>query len=111
MLKTILRNLISNAIKFSNENGKITISAIKKGRFIEVLVQDNGVGMEPEIVKNLFNLAVNNSRLGTSGEKGTGLGLILVKEFVEKHGGEIYVNSEVGKGSVFSFTLQNNKAD
>lgn len=111
MLKTILRNLISNAIKFSNENGTIAISTNFKGKFIEVLVRDTGVGMSPEIVKNLFSLESNNSTPGTSGEKGTGLGLILVKEFVEKHGGEIWVSSEVGKGSVFGFTLQKKQDD
>jgi signal transduction histidine kinase len=105
MLKTILRNLISNAIKFSNENGGIIITANVKGKFIKVSVQDNGVGMDPEIIRSQFNLESNKSMPGTSGEKGTGLGLILVKEFVGKNGGEIWVKCEPGKGSIFSFTL------
>ncbi len=105
MLNAIFRNLISNAIKFSNENEKISISSNLKDNFIELSVKDNGVGMEPNVVKNLFNLESNVSKPGTCGEKGTGLGLILVKEFVEKQGGKIWLESEVGEGSVFSFTL------
>jgi signal transduction histidine kinase len=105
MLKTILRNLISNAIKFSNANGEITIFTKINDNFIELSVRDNGVGIAPNALKNLFYLESNISTPGTSGEKGTGLGLILVKDFVEKNGGEIWVESEVQRGSIFSFTL------
>ncbi|MCF8380781.1 MAG: tetratricopeptide repeat protein [Bacteroidales bacterium] len=105
MLKTIIRNLISNAIKFSNENKKVIISSDVKNKLIEISVKDYGVGMEPKLVDSLFSIETNTKKPGTSGERGTGLGLILVKEFVEKHGGDIKVKSEVGQGSVFSFTL------
>lgn len=111
MLKTIFRNLISNAIKFSNEKGSVIISTNRKGKFIEVLVRDNGVGMEPDILNSLFGIETNTCSVGTSGEKGTGLGLILVKEFVEKHGGKIWVKSKAGEGSVFGFTLPGKQLD
>jgi PAS domain S-box-containing protein len=109
MIKTILRNLISNAIKFTNRNGKIDVSALQNAKFIEIAVSDNGVGMDEETQNKLFRLESNESRLGTANEKGTGLGLVLCKDFVEKHGGEIWVESKLGKGSVFEFKLPKNK--
>lgn len=108
MLKTILRNLLSNAIKFSNPNGEIIISSNKDGEFIEISVQDFGIGIEPEIIPHLFEFNSNISRAGTLGETGTGLGLTLAKEFVEKHGGKIWVESKAGVGSVFKFTISVN---
>jgi len=105
MIQTILRNLISNAIKFTNSNGKITMYSMKIDNFIEIVVSDNGVGMNEETSTKLFSLETNESTIGTANEKGTGLGLILCKEFVEKHGGKIWVESELGKGSAFKFTL------
>ena len=105
MLKTILRNLISNAIKFTNKNGKIDVYTSQNAEFIEIAVSDNGVGMDEATQNKLFRLESNESTLGTANEKGTGLGLILCKEFVEKHGGEIWVESQLGKGSVFKFKL------
>jgi signal transduction histidine kinase/Tfp pilus assembly protein PilF len=105
MLKTILRNLFSNAIKFSSPGGKIIISSLVQDGFTQVSVKDYGVGIDSAIIPQLFDLASNNSTSGTLGESGTGLGLILVKEFVEKHGGTIWVESEVSVGSVFNFTL------
>jgi len=105
MLKTILRNLLSNAIKFTDTGGKIEVYAIKKQDYIEITVSDNGVGMDAETSSKLFNLETNVTKKGTAGEKGTGLGLILCKEFVEKHGGKIWCESEAGKGSTFKFTL------
>lgn len=105
MLKTILRNLISNAIKFTNPNGKIDIYALQKDNYIEISVSDNGVGMNEETQNKLFNMDTNETTPGTAEEKGSGLGLVLCKEFVEKHGGKIWVESELGKGSVFKFTL------
>jgi PAS domain S-box-containing protein len=105
MLSTILRNLISNAIKFTNSGGKIDISAVSKQDHIEISVTDNGVGINEENQKKLFGADVNFTLLGTESESGTGLGLMLCKEFVEKHGGRIWVESEVGKGSKFAFTL------
>ena len=108
MFKTIIRNLLSNAIKFSNPNGEIIISSNKKGEFIEISVQDFGIGIEPEIIPHLFEFNSNISRPGTMGETGTGLGLNLVKEFVEKHGGKIWVESKTREGSAFIFTFPAN---
>ena len=107
MLTTIFRNLLSNAIKFTPNNGRITISSrvSSQDNFIELSVSDTGVGISEENINRLFKLDTGNSTLGTNNEKGTGLGLILVKEFVEKHGGKIWVESEEGKGSKFIFTM------
>jgi PAS domain S-box-containing protein len=105
MIATILRNLISNAIKFTNTGGDIVISAEqKKGEFL-VTVSDNGVGVKHEDIEKLCRIDGNYTTSGTQNEEGTGLGLILCKEFVGKHGGEIQVESEVGKGSKFSFSI------
>ena len=105
MLKTIIRNLISNAIKFTNTDGQILVTASKKGKFIEIAVSDNGVGMDEGIRNKLFRQETHQTTLGTAGENGSGLGLMLCKEFVEKQGGEIWVQSVLGKGSVFRFSL------
>jgi signal transduction histidine kinase len=105
MLKTILRNLISNAIKYSEENNRIIIESKVVTKFIEIAVIDQGIGMSPEGLRSLFEFESNSSTPGTAGEKGTGLGLLLVKEFVEKHGGQIRAASTEGKGSTFSFTI------
>jgi len=109
MLKTILRNLISNAIKFTNLNGEVSINALKKNNYVEIAISDNGTGMNEETQNKLFNLDTNETTQGTAEEKGSGLGLILCKEFVEKHAGKIWVESELGKGSVFKFTLPVNQ--
>ena len=105
MTETIFRNLISNAIKFSSENGEVKISAKDKNEFFELTVSDNGIGMSPDDISKLFRIDVNNSQIGHSKEKGTGLGLILCKEFVERHGGKIWVESAEDQGSNFYFTL------
>lgn len=105
MISTVLRNLISNAIKFTKQDGEIRISAEKKSKEIHVYISDNGVGIKEKRLKNLFRIDENESTSGTNNEKGTGLGLILCKEFVEKHGGKIWVESEEGKGSTFYFSL------
>ena len=105
MLKTILRNLISNAIKFTNANGEISIYASQNQNNIEITVSDNGIGMSEEAQNNLFKFDKNAIFHGTGNEKGSGLGLILCKEFVEKHGGKIWIESEPGKGSTFKFSL------
>jgi PAS domain S-box-containing protein len=105
MLSTILRNLISNALKFTFANGKIDISTTENENEVIVEVADNGKGMSEEILKKLFRIDENISSMGTENEKGTGLGLILCKEFVEKHGGRIWVKSEEGKGSSFYFSI------
>jgi len=105
MLKTVLRNLVSNALKFTNPGGRIEIIAEKTQLNILISVSDTGIGIKPEIVKNMFNITQMHSTVGTADEKGSGLGLVLCKEFVEKHGGKIWVESEVGKGSTFKFTF------
>jgi signal transduction histidine kinase len=105
MLKTILRNLLSNAIKFTRENGSISIISSLTSDYVEVCVSDSGVGIPEEKIPLLFNIATNISTRGTSQETGTGLGLILCKEFVEKHNGKIWVETKVGIGSQFKFTL------
>jgi len=105
MVKTILRNLISNAIKFTNINGEIIVNATELKQFVEVEVKDNGIGISAENQKKLFQIDTFHSTPGTHDEKGTGLGLLLCKEFVELHGGNILIDSEAGKGSIFSFTL------
>jgi PAS domain S-box-containing protein len=108
MLNIIIRNLVSNAVKFTNQGGKIEVNAVKTDDLIVVTVTDNGVGIEPENIEKLFKIESEISTHGTASEKGTGLGLILCREFVEKHGGNIKVESSVGKGSVFSFTIPEN---
>ena len=105
MLKTVLRNLISNAIKYTNCEGTIDITANKSPSEITISVSDNGVGIAPQNLSKLFDMAQKHTTSGTSGEKGTGLGILLCKEFVEKHGGRIWVESELGQGSTFKFTL------
>jgi signal transduction histidine kinase/tetratricopeptide (TPR) repeat protein len=107
MLTSILRNLVSNAIKFTPEGGKIDITAVNQGRMIEISVTDCGVGMNADNINKLFRLDTHFSERGTNNEAGSGLGLILVKEFVEKNQGKISVWSEPGKGSTFTFTIPN----
>ncbi|MGB9851507.1 MAG: ATP-binding protein [Candidatus Kapaibacteriota bacterium] len=104
-ITTVLRNLISNAIKFTQPNGKIVVSATSKNNFAEVCVEDTGVGMSKETMEKLFRIDVHHTSLGTANEKGTGLGLIVCKEFVEANGGQIWVESKEGKGSKFYFTI------
>jgi two-component system, sensor histidine kinase and response regulator len=103
MVHLVLRNLISNAIKFTPENGRIAITVQEKRSFIEVCIVDNGVGMNQETLDKLFNEYYTSK--GTSNESGTGLGLILCKEFLAKNGGQMTVESQEGKGSTFTFTL------
>jgi PAS domain S-box-containing protein len=105
MLNTVIRNLITNAIKFTNVNGTISIGAKLKDDLAEIYVIDNGVGMDRKQIANLFRLEVSHSTTGTYNEVGTGLGLLLCKEFVEKNGGTIWVESEPGKGTNFSFSI------
>lgn len=106
MINTVLRNLLTNAIKFTNAGGDITVSSAEKDGYVEVSIKDTGVGMSEEETSRLFRVDYNFSKNGTDGETGTGLGLILCKEFVVKNGGKIWVESLAGKGSKFSFTLR-----
>lgn len=109
MLNTILRNLLSNAVKFTHPGGKITVRAQLKHHLLKLSVTDNGIGISKEARENLFRIDMTCTTRGTENEKGSGLGLILCKEFVEKHGGQIWVESEVGRGSIFSFTIPQNE--
>lgn len=110
MLRTIMRNLLSNAIKFTGEGGEIKIYAKDNSDHIVISVSDNGVGIPPDDMTKLFNISEVYTTKGTAQEKGTGLGLFLCKDFVEKHGGKIWAKSEVGKGSTFLFTLPKSTA-
>jgi signal transduction histidine kinase len=105
MLNTILRNLFSNAIKFTNPGGGMVISAERTTDELVISVTDNGVGISQESIDKLFRIEETHSTLGTLKEKGTGLGLLLCKEFVEKHEGRIWVESEPDKGSTFRFSI------
>lgn len=108
MLSSIFLNLIGNAIKFTNNGGKITVSTEDSGNFIQVCISDNGIGMGEESVKKLFTPGATFTTLGTAKEKGTGLGLMLCKEFVKFHEGSIWAKSVIGKGTCFYFTLSKN---
>ena len=109
MVSMIFRNLISNAIKFTPDNGEISINAkltsYDNAQYAEITIKDNGIGIPKKMQPHLFSIGKITSTKGTKNEKGTGLGLILCKEFVEKHGGEIWVVSDVDKGSEFKFTI------
>jgi PAS domain S-box-containing protein len=107
LLTTIIRNLCSNALKFTPAGGTVEIGATDTDKhFLQIFVKDSGIGMSEDLLSDLFKIDKNTKRLGTSGEPSAGLGLILCKEFVEKHGGKIWAESEEGKGSVFKFTLR-----
>lgn len=105
MLATVIRNLLSNAIKFSRSGEKVWVSANYTPEWVQISVGDTGIGMSQQEIQKIFNLDTKYSRTGTAGEQGAGIGLLLCKEFVEKHGGEIWVESEVSVGSSFIFTL------
>lgn len=102
---TVIRNLISNAIKFTPTGGTITLSATKSNEEALISIADTGVGMSKEVIDKIFRIDAKHSTKGTADEKGTGLGLVLCKDFVEKNNGSIGVQSEEGKGSTFYFTL------
>ncbi len=106
MANTILYNLVSNSIKFTGEGGQITVGTSLEDEFLCISVQDTGIGIPAEITPMLFKVAGNVSRKGTNNEAGTGLGLVICKEFVEKMGGKIWLESEEGVGTTFYFTLR-----
>lgn len=111
MVNTVLRNLLSNALKFTPTGGRVELALLRQESRIIVAVKDSGVGIpETDLVK-LFRLDVKYSNVGTAGERGTGLGLILCKDLIEKNGGTIGVESEVGKGTTFRFTLPTDNAE
>lgn len=105
MVSTIVRNLLSNAVKYTKEGGKIEIKSSGDDKSVYITVKDNGIGMNSEDMKKLFRIDLHYKTLGTYDEKGTGLGLILCKEFADKNGGEISVNSSLGKGSAFTISF------
>lgn len=105
MVSTVVRNLITNAIKFTPMWGSIKVTVIDEADQVRISVQDTGIGISNKNLQRLFNLTEYFSTQGTNNEGGTGLGLILCKEFVERHGGKIFVETELKKGSIFSFTI------
>jgi len=105
MLSLLFRNLISNAIKFTHSGGTVEITAFEEDGVILIVVSDSGVGIKQENIAKLFRIDVQFSTHGTNKESGNGLGLVLCKEIVEKHGGKIWVESEINKGTQFFFTL------
>ncbi len=113
MLRSIVQNLVTNAIKYTPEGGSVSVTAQPVDHMIEICIQDSGIGMEPEAIDNLFKKSIApSSQTGTNNELGTGLGLLLVRDFVAQHGGVITVKSTVGKGTCFKFTIPSvSKAD
>ncbi|WP_045217191.1 sensor histidine kinase [Desulfonatronovibrio magnus] len=107
MVKTVLRNILSNAIKFSHQGGEVLIRARHSEGKITMAVKDNGIGMSEEVKSMLFTVNKAKQQLGTDGEKGTGLGLMFCKQFIEQHGEKLWVESEPGKGTTVFFTLPN----
>lgn len=107
MLNTVLRNLVSNAIKFTEQGGKVTVSAKKGEKNTEFTVADTGVGISAMKISKLFKVSENNSTVGTYGEKGTGLGLVLCKEFIDRHSGDIQIESTLGKGTKITIIIPN----
>ena len=108
MFNTIMRNLVSNGIKFTKEGGNVYLTAIANEKFVNIAIQDSGIGLSQENISKLFRIDVNYTTPGTNKERGTGLGLVLCKELVEKNGGKIWVESELGKGTKFIFSLPKN---
>lgn len=105
LVDTILRNLLTNAIKFTYPNGQIIVSTKPQGDFLAISISDSGVGIDSQNLEKIFRIDSKFSKIGTDNEKGSGLGLVLCKEFVEKLGGQIWVTSELGQGTTFTFTL------
>ena len=105
MIKTILRNLSSNSIKFTLNGGEIVLNAKRANGVVTYSVSDNGIGINKNDIKKLFRININPKSIGNSKEKGTGLGLILCKEFIEINGGKIWVESKLGEGSIFNFSM------
>lgn len=105
MITTVVRNIMANALKYTSNGGEVTIASKDAGDYREIWISDTGIGIEEEDMDKLFRIDTKHSTLGTADERGTGLGLILCKEFVEGNHGKIWVESKVGKGSHFKFTL------
>jgi signal transduction histidine kinase len=109
MMNTILRNLLTNALKFTPRNGEVRVGIFQNNGFYILSIKDNGIGIPADKLKNLFSIDTAHKTKGTDQEPGTGLGLILCKEFIEKHGGRLEVESEVGKGSEFRVIIPGNR--
>jgi len=105
MFNVIIRNLLSNAIKYTYKSGIVSINISKKENIVFITISDNGIGINSDWIENIFNITEKHAIHGTENEKGTGIGLLLCKDFVEKHGGSIWVESEIGKGSSFTLTI------
>lgn len=106
MLGSIIRNLMTNAVKFTSKGGDITVSAkTLTERLVEISIRDTGIGMSKKMIDNLFHPDINTNRKGTEDEFSTGLGLMICKDFIEKLGGKLWIESEIGVGSVFYFTI------
>ena len=105
LISTVIRNLISNAIKFTPKNGTVTINAEITDKIVTVSVSDTGVGIHPERIHSIFDKSTYESTYGTDSEKGSGLGLKICQDFIEKHNEKIWVESHIDKGSIFKFTL------
>ncbi len=105
MIAAVLRNLLTNAVKFTNKNGQVIVKTERQSENVLISVADNGIGIPDKIKEKLFKINRKVTQTGTENEAGTGLGLLLCSEFVKKHKGEIWVESEEGKGSTFKFTL------
>lgn len=105
MITTVIRNLVANSIKFTNRNGSVKVTITKREEDLLFAITDTGIGMKEKDIQKLFKIDVHHTTIGTGQETGTGLGLILCKEFIEKHNGKIWVESEFGKGSSFYFSL------
>jgi len=106
-INTIIRNLLNNALKYTPEGGRITFSSTQKQNVVEISIQDTGLGIKPEMLNKLFSMGENTSTLGTKMEKGTGIGLVLCKDLIDKNGGTLQVETEFGKGSTFTLGLTN----
>ncbi len=105
MIKTVIRNILFNALKFTHRGGDIVITASQAEQEVRVAIQDSGTGMDDQVLSSIFTLMKEKRKLGTEGEKGTGLGLVLCRQFVEQHGGKIWVESAPGRGTTVFFTL------
>jgi signal transduction histidine kinase len=110
MIDTVIRNLISNAIKFTPPGGKIDVSAQEQDGATRVTVRDTGIGIDRDRLDTIFGLDQETSTVGTGGERGTGLGLALCKEMIERNGGKIWIESVKGEGSQFHFTLRSKQS-
>ena len=105
MMQSVIKNLLINSIKFTHEGGHISWDATNSADEVIITIQDNGVGMKPEVLEKLFNPDIEFTTIGTQNEKGTGLGLQICKEFVELNGGRIWAESQHEEGTTFYFSL------